>query len=925
MRTLAPLALLLAGCTDGGPFGDDTGPTPTDSGTLDTDPHYEEGCIKVDGDGGYKYLADALKVADEGSTITLCEGVLEETVTITRSVTITAPTGADLEGVIWRAPSNEVAATISGAVGVGISGVSVESSRSGFKLDSATAVSFTNVAFTSIDGTAIQAVDSEGTVVDSCTFTAPQLGGVEINGGTADITGVTMDDPLGFGVKALGGATVSLSDSAITRANYTELTEDGGFVDGYAFWGTEDSTLVSTNNVFTDSLAGHWTDEAHLDSSADEIIGGFFGSRCYLGNCTVTGGTFTDNLAYGIVALNLGDGVAISETTVTGDPEVVLTDLDNGYSAGIVVQADGEVSVTDTSIIGHQASGMVSLPWNGDQSLTMTRVTMDDNGGNGLFLNDVDAVLEDVDVDNLRTVVDPLVDNGDGSTTITHGFAVAAFNGANVTWTGGGARNSELMNVVVLQATLVADDIELAGGEYFGVWNIEGDLTLKNSSVTDTPAGGGIFSQYGASLTLEGNHFSDSHAIYHWQYDYYGDGSYVLDYYYEDYSQDIVSVYDGPILISGNSFTDGSRGVQIYANSSDADIIDNSWQDYDQQAIYVSSQSSSAPVNIEDNSFERVGSYAIYCSYGTAIIKDVVVAGVPGYRSAFEYYVNGEFSYAQDATYYQPGIYSYQCDLELDNVSVSDAQENGIELSNSRLVMVDVSATGGSEQSYTQGAIVLSWTSSSPEAVAQGISVSDNTYGAGLYVVASTSTSYSAGSVSLSDVTVARSGGDGVVLQNLNDDDVELIDVDISESAGAGLVSSHADFTITGGTIYDNDGAGLDLDGDSSSREALAAVLDDLSVTGNGSDGVALSWATATLSGFSTTTNSGYGLVCSDTVVLTGCDDSDLSSNTEGAHCGCHSSCSELPGPLCPEGPEVDPPDTGDTGGDFDTGADTGA
>lgn len=910
MRTLAPLALLLSACGSVG----DTGNSANDSGPLDTDPNYEEGCITVDGDGGYKYLADALKVADEGSIITLCEGTLEESVTITRSVFITAPTGADIAGVIWSAPSNQVAAAISGAGGVGFSGFSVASTRTGFNIDSASDVSFTNVDFTSIQGTAIQASDTEGLLVDSCTFLSPALGGVEVDGGTATVSNSTFDYAYGYAVKAVGGATVTLEDSTVTGTYYTELNADGGYSDGWGFWGTEDSLIISTNNVYTDNLAGLWTDEASMDSSGDQLLGGLYGAFCVLGSCTFAGDTFTDNLAYGIVAANQGDGVSITDSDISGDPAVVLDDGVNGYSVGVLIQADGLVEVTDTTITGHNYVGLLAQPWDGGLELAMTRVDMDNNGRNGLYMSDLDATLVDVNVDNLREVESGLQDNGDGSTSITHGFGVAIFGGSSVTWTGGGARDSELINILNFQSTLVADGIELAGANYFGLWNIEGDLTFKNGTVTRAPYRGAIMSQYGAALTVENTAFADSNETYLWEYDVYGDGTYVYEYYYEDYSTDVVSFYDGPVSIKDNTFNNGSNGIQINANTTDAEVIGNSWQDYNQQAVYVSSQSSSSPVVIEDNSFERVGAYAVYCSYGAAQLKDIVVAGVPGYRSAGEYYINGEFSYAYDSTYYQPGIYAYSCEMELDNVVVSDAQDHGIELRNSSLVLIDVAVSGSSAQGAgNDGSLMVSYDSSSPDLLAQGVTVSDNAVGAGLVIRGSSS--YPGGTVQLSGVHVSDSAGDGIWLDTLTDTSVSLDDVTVTGNAGAGIKTSGTDLLLDDAIVHGNTGAGLDVDG--SSGSPVATDLLDVLVYDNGSDGISLSWSTTSVSGLSVTGNLGYGLVCAATTTLSGCDDSDLSTNTDGPHCGCHDYCTELPGPLCPDQPDDEGgDDTSDSGGD---------
>jgi len=916
MRTLAPIILVLAACTD---TGTSDSATATDSGTLDTEAHYEEGCIKVDGAGGYKYLADALKVANDGSTITLCEGVLEESVTITRSVFITGPSGADLESVTWSAPSNQVAAEISGAVGVGFSGFSVESTRSGFKVDSASDVSFIGVDFTSIEGTAIQSTDTTDLLVQDCTFLAPQLGGIQVDGGTADVERSVFDFPLAFAVKAVGGATVSLSDSTITGTFYSELDSNNQFSDGFAFWGTEDSTLISTNNVYTDNLAGLWGDEANVDSSGDTVLGGLYGAYCVLGSCDFVGDTFTDNLAYGIIAANQGDGVLISGTDISGDPETVYNDGDAGVSVGLLVQADGLVEITDATITGHNYTGMQAFPWNGGLELVMTRVDLNNNGRNGLYMADLDATLTDVNVDNLREVEDGIVYYDDGSALIQHGFGVAIFGGSAVSWNGGGARDSELINVLNFQSTLVADGIELAGGSYFGLWNIEGDLTFQNGSVTRAPYRGAIMSQYGAAVTVTGNSFADSRETYLWTYDVYGDGTYVYDYYYYDYSTDISSIYDGPVTITGNTFSNGSTGIEIYANTTDAEISDNHWQDYNQQAIYVSSQSSSSPVIIENNTFERIGAYAIYCSYGVAQLKDITVDGVTGYRSAAEYYINGEYSYSYDYTYYRAGIYSYACEFELNNVTVADSEDHAIQLRNSDLVLIDVSVTGGSAQGYSSdGSLLINYDNTTPNVLAQGITVTDNAVGAGLVVRGSVS--YPGGTVQLSDVSVSGSAGDGIVLETLHEATVELEDVQVNGAAADGLRTDESDLVLDGATIFGNTGAGLALRGNAT---FLADnTLTDVTVYDNLDDGLALAWANVALGGLSTTNNSGYGLVCTELATFTGCDGSDLSNNAEGAHCGCENFCAEAPGPLCPVDDGGEPGDSGDTGPD-DTGGDS--
>ncbi len=921
MTLLITSTILALTACDGSILPDDSGTT-DDSG-LDTDHHYEEGCHTVDGARGFAWLTDALKVADEGSEIMLCPGGFEEKVTIDRSVTLV---GSDdpTDPTTWIAPVNELAAEITGATSVTLRGFSVESTRSGFSVESAANITFDDVHFTSIAGTAIAAEDTEDLVVTGCSFTAPEFGAVEVDGGSASIEDSAITGALGFGVKAQGQAEVSVSDCTISETSYTELTPDGGIDDGFAFWGIEEATLVSTNNTYTDNLGTLWAEEADLDSSGDTVAGGTYGMYCGYGACIVEGGAFIDNLGYGIIAVNQGDTVSIANTLISGDPEVVLDDPENGLSVGLWVQADGTAELTDVTITGHNGTGALITPFNGDLDVLIDGLTMDDNGRRGLSLSEVSATLIDVNVDNLREVDDGVIYYDDGSALIQHGFAVSVFGGSYVSWTGGGARDSELINVVNLQSTLVMDGVELAGGTYFGAWNIEGDLTFKNGVVTDAPFRGGIMSQYGASVTVQDSEFVDSHQDYTWGYSGTdGNGEeYVYEYVYHDYSTDISSIYDGPIEVSGNTFTNGSNGIEIIGNTSDAVVEDNAWSDYNRNAVYVSSQNTSNPVEITNNTFEDVGAYAIYCSYGAARIQDASIDKVHGYRNAATVYLNGEYNYDWDYDTYAAALYSYACDLELDTVAVTDSIEHGVQLRNSNLVVLDLTVGAGSEQgSSTEGSVYFDFTYGTPDLLASGVTVTGNAAGAGVLVRGSSS--YPGGTVSLSNVTVADSSGDGLVVESLYDTDVSLEDVTVTDSAYDGISSSYTDLSLTNAVVSANTDNGITMYGTEGSP--VEVTFEGLTVRGNSGQGLLLQDAIATLTDAATTANTGYGIRCEDSVTLYGCDTTDLSANGDGPHCGCHESCTELPGPLCEDTPPDDPVDTGDTATDtaVDTASDT--
>jgi len=142
------LAILLAATTLAcGKGNDDTGSTTTDTGPTGTTQQFEEGCILVDGAGGYKWLDDALSLASEGSVITLCEGEILGSVELTGSLTIEGP-GADL--LLWTADVNHPAISISGGSDITLTGFEIASTRHGIEVADSTGVSIQEITFADI-------------------------------------------------------------------------------------------------------------------------------------------------------------------------------------------------------------------------------------------------------------------------------------------------------------------------------------------------------------------------------------------------------------------------------------------------------------------------------------------------------------------------------------------------------------------------------------------------------------------------------------------------------------------------------------------------------------------------------------------------------------------------------------------------------
>ena len=183
--TVLPLSLAVLSACNGKGGSVDTGEI------EDTEPEYnfEEGCILVDGEGGYRWVTDALTVADPGSTITLCAGEMEESIEVDKTVIIEGPEDEEL---VWIGETNKAVITIQGADGVEVRNLTLHSTRNGINIENATNTVVDNVYFTEIQGTGLRAVDAEATSVIDCFFgdlSAPPVGD------TGGDTGWDTDEP----------------------------------------------------------------------------------------------------------------------------------------------------------------------------------------------------------------------------------------------------------------------------------------------------------------------------------------------------------------------------------------------------------------------------------------------------------------------------------------------------------------------------------------------------------------------------------------------------------------------------------------------------------------------------------------------------------------------------------------------------------
>jgi len=926
-RALLPLfigALVFSACEDkGGASGDDTGSSSDggDGGDGGGDggdggaPDWETGCIAVSGiSDGFAYLTDALEQAADGDTITLCEGDIDEAVTIDKAISLTGP-GPDL--LIWTAPSNEPAITVSGTTGASVSGFTVVSTRAGIEVANAGLVTLSDLDFPAVGSNGVSISQSTDVLVERCTFTSNPLGAVQVSGGSATVRQSTIEDAVGFGVRATAGAEVTVEGSAITGT--VQATESDG-LDGNALFADDGAHLTSRENVLSNNVWGILATEADLTSDGDTLEAG--GSGAYgiwveLGAANISGATLTDFIYTGIVIFSSGDAAVLSDLEITGTPGAVL---DESY--GVVVQADS-ASLTGVDVYGYNQRGIWLTPFDNDMEVTLTDVVVDESARIGLHLDGVVADMVNVSVTNHRRLetlaelwADALIVNG-GAVEIT---------GGEVTWEGGEVTDAEWSGIVLVQGVLDASGLYLAGNEWAGIFNFQGSLYLSGSTISDSGNlfgdpdiayidSGGVYS-YQALSTLEGNTFVDNLRSTIYELDKPGgDPKGATWYEITRSSRDVMSYNSSLVQLIDNHFSSGSFGLFSYQDE-EVLVSGNSWADYKYAPLYFYSATGTAQV--EDNTFDEVGAYAIYC-YGSEIDVDgLTVTGAVPYEYEVNYYDDaGKLIESQFTSYYNWQFYAYDCGVELRDALFQGNGYQALSTWYGSVELYDVSVVEGATEGADYYGGIYSY---SPEQLfASNIEVRDQLHGYGMYLVGYTEGAplaieglnvsgnpdeglygYSSASygntLALSDVTADDNGGRGIYLSNFAEASFEGVSASGNGEYGVYL-NAVEDVDISGAAIDSNGMDGVWV-------YAGDFLMRDSSASSNAGSGLYLSQSDVTLLDNVIESNGAYGLWCDGSNDWSICATNSLEGNTSGEHYGC-----------------VDCYLEGDTGAGGDTGA----
>ncbi|MCB9745468.1 MAG: right-handed parallel beta-helix repeat-containing protein [Alphaproteobacteria bacterium] len=871
-----PLALLLLspllalGC--GEKDGDDTGASDDTGG--DNLPDYEEGCILVDGQGGYAWLSDALEVASEGSTIELCEGDFDQGVTVNKSVSIVGP---GVDAMVWTAPVNQPAILVEGASSVDISGFTVASTRNGIDVEGSSDVRVHDVRFEGVDVAGVNVTDSTGVVIEACAFIANGGGGVYVDGGSAAVQDNEFAAPLGFAVRATDGAVVDVARNIIADVTYTAAGEDG-VSDGFALWATEGATLRTDANTLTNNFVNVLTDSSDIELSGDAITGGLYGLYTAGGTQSVSDVTITDALLVGIRAVSQED-VTFSNVSVVGDPGVVDSaefNWTNYTGGGVTVATDGTFTATGLSIEGYNNNGLLILGYSDVPTAVIDGLSITNVGRRALTQYSGSLTLTDAEVHDTRLVVDRSELTGQYDSQ-TAGLTVGLWNVTTI-WDGGGIYGSEDMGAINFQGSMQLTNFTLDGNYNYGIWNYQGSVYASSSTFTRGSYYGSVVNQLG-ELTLENNTFIDNvePLISEYTNEETGDVSRTEQ---APYTRDIVCVEHGSCNVLNNSFTNGARGITVSAGG--ASLIEgNSWQDYHSYTVSVS-QNTDDTVEVVDNTFTNIGAYALRCYDSDMEIDGATVSGVVGAMNTYTSYLNGEVTNSFEYSSTGQAVYGSLCSMVLNDVSIEDAAYHGVILTDSTVEMYEVSVDGGSESGTSSyGAVRLYYSSVAPAVLISGLEVNGNALGPGLQVTSSSS--LDAGTVILDSVTVSGAAGAGVSLDYVQE--AELSNIIATGNSSHGVVTSSSTLSIDTAVLNGNGGYGawLNASGD--------VAMSDVTAQQNASGGVYLTGGAATVVGNSFDSNTGYGMTCDASVTLDACSDNDLSGNSDGEHDGCDDSC----------------------------------
>lgn len=724
-----------------------------------------DGCITVDGEDGFASLGEAVAAATAGATIGLCEARFEASVVVDKDLTFA---GVGDDDSYWAATGDAPAITVQGAQ-VTVSRIGFEGAGSPLRVEAGVLVVDRSAVY-SPGEYGIHAIDSE-VVAQEVRISRPELGGVLIEGGTLDLQDSEINDPVGFGVKAVGGQ-IHLARNGFSGTfppDGASNVDDGGWavwLDG-AVGALEGNTFVQ--NAYGDVyVAGAGADlSMNGDTSTGAYIGVWFES---------TPGELTDvsiaDYAQWAIVSNGGPALTLTDVALTTDPSLSIEqdagDFQNFSGSFGLIAIGPELSITGGVVSGHTGGGIFQSG-NGDRvPFDMNGTVIDGNARFGVFTTGAEATFHDVEI--THTLDD---DASCSDEFYIYCNSAIRSEASRVQWTGGRIAENGMIGATVLQDAVTFTGTRFESAAEFGIWGVAAAVSLQDATMTGGKAVGMLLTG-AATGVVTGTTFQD--ATWATEYD-YGDGVTFKTY----YAAEDVQVMDSTLIVQGSTFERGESGITAYGGT--VEISGSTWTSYNADPVYVSSDSVAV---ITDTAFTDIGNEAVGCFQGTVQLDGVEVRAVSQSRARTEWYEEGVLQEDQTSEYTSIGsaLYLSTCDAVLEDVVISEVAGTGLYGWDAQIEAEGVTfADVGTAASAAGAGIGLSYAGVGPSLSLTDVDVQNVPYGDGVRVVG-----YGVeGSVQLDEVSVKNAAGNGVTVRNIGGSH-SLVGVTVDHVSANGIV-----------------------------------------------------------------------------------------------------------------------------------------
>lgn len=870
-----PLAIA-AGCKYENPtdIGIPPGQTTDDTGT-EPNP-VVPGCVK-NGDQGFDTLSEALADASDGDAIdmTACKGFMEDNARVEAAVTITGP-GSGLLSIDGQA--DDAPAIYITADGVSLTGTGLTSAEAGLVITGADAT----VSDITIDAAGDPGVFVSGAGADISGVTVSAGGGgVQVEGVAASLTDVSVTSAVGYGVLGYDGASLTLSGGEI--AGVTPNDDDaatGIRVDAAS------SADISGTTVSGQPYIGVW---AQGPLSLDDVT--VTGQRIAVAiidvDATITDSTILDGDQQGVLATG-GSKLTMSDTLISGKN---VADVDHETwkksfeGTGLALRVDQAV-LTDVTVEGYSAAGIVATPGESGADLDLVRVTLLDNRDLGLYAEEMDIVATDVDVLGLSQS-----DPGDAPCqSLVPGSGVAVLGGG-ISWNGGEIADNDGHGLAASGASTDVAGLDVSGNACGGIFSYQGSLTVGTSTFSASGHGelaAGIVIYEGTTSVIEDSDWIDNDgtgvvASTSWK----DKGSNFVEEYSRAAGADLQVYSSGATLVRANSFSNGARS--LYAYDTDLTVENSTWTAYDDTILWLEDAIATV-TNATVDGFTTV----VDCD-GSMLDVAGLTADNGNLRSTeVALYEDGKLSSTTTLDEALTAVVTRGCALDASGLGVETSVGQALFFEDSDVVLGNAIVTSVGSQAPAFDAVTIRGSTGKHTVSIDGLTVTDAGFGSAVSIEADGKASLT---VEATDVTVDGAAGqalelDGVTgtlstldLQNAGAGGLVLLDGTYDVSAASctnnaimGLRAIDATVTVAGSTFDSNGSGGI-------FAEDSEVSIQSSSASSNGLTGVTLTSMTGAVDGNTISNNGDYGMSCTDSAPSP-CTNT-MSGNVSGDLLGC--------------------------------------